>query len=419
MLVTSAGEQARRGPPRRLLRRRRRRSSRRGVEQRCSTRGAKGIVLDLRGNGGGLLDEAVLRGEHLHPQGHDRLAPTARTRPRQVFNADGRRDLGQDPARRCSSTSGTASRGRDRRPARSQDRDRAHVVGTRTFGKGVFQEVEPALQRRRARHHRRRSTSPRTARTSAAAGVRRGAGITPNVRRRQPPRTPRGRGAARRALGRLAARSQRASDAAPARGADVPSSACSRSAARFLVGEPFFERGRAPRRSTARPARRARRRPRAAARPAARRPRRRSCAGIGRPDVARDVIEALMLDRGLRAPLRPGGRAGGARRPAGRRRRRRRAATCATCRRSRSTRPRARDFDDAISAERARRTALARVGAHRRRQRLRARPARASTARRYRRAHERVRPRRGRADAARGALERAPARSCRARTASR
>ena len=36
-----------------------------------------------------------------------------------------------------------------------QDHHRATVVGTHTFGKGVFQEEERALQRRRAGHHRR------------------------------------------------------------------------------------------------------------------------------------------------------------------------------------------------------------------------------------------------------------------------
>ena len=55
------------------------------------------------------------------------------------------------------------------------------------------------------------------------------------------------------------------------------------------------------------------------------------------PDVARDVLEALMLDRGR---ARPSIRPSSARRAAAaeRARNRRRAATCATCRRSRSTR---------------------------------------------------------------------------------
>ena len=37
-----------------------------------------------------------------------------------------------------------------------KDHGRAKVVGTHTYGKGVFQEIEPLPERRRARHHGRR-----------------------------------------------------------------------------------------------------------------------------------------------------------------------------------------------------------------------------------------------------------------------
>jgi ribonuclease R len=72
---------------------------------------------------------------------------------------------------------------------------------------------------------------------------------------------------------------------------------------RFLVGEPFFGRGRrvtVERSRDARPGRLALLRPNA-------RSRRMQIERIlGRPDVARDVIEALMLDRGLRRSFPPG-----------------------------------------------------------------------------------------------------------------
>jgi len=73
---------------------------------------------------------------------------------------------------------------------------------------------------------------------------------------------------------------------------------------RFLVGEPFFERGR---RVTIERSRDARAGRLALLRPPGRGGGRAQIARLlGRPDVARDVIEALMLDRGLRRGFPPG-----------------------------------------------------------------------------------------------------------------
>jgi ribonuclease R len=72
---------------------------------------------------------------------------------------------------------------------------------------------------------------------------------------------------------------------------------------RFLVGEPFFGRGRwvtVERSRDARPGRLA------LLRPDSRGKRFKIDRVLGRPDVARDVIEALMLDRGLRRAFPPG-----------------------------------------------------------------------------------------------------------------
>jgi ribonuclease R len=73
---------------------------------------------------------------------------------------------------------------------------------------------------------------------------------------------------------------------------------------RFLVGEPFFERGRrvtVERSRDAQPGRLALLRP-----PRTGGGRAQIARVLGRPDVARDVIEALMLDRGLRRSFPPG-----------------------------------------------------------------------------------------------------------------
>ncbi len=72
---------------------------------------------------------------------------------------------------------------------------------------------------------------------------------------------------------------------------------------RFLVGEPFFERGR---RVTVERSRDARPGRLALLRPNQRGGRFKLERTLGRPDVARDVIEALMLDRGLRRSFPPG-----------------------------------------------------------------------------------------------------------------
>jgi ribonuclease R len=72
---------------------------------------------------------------------------------------------------------------------------------------------------------------------------------------------------------------------------------------RFLVGEPFFGRGR---RVTVERARDAQPGRLALLRPDSRGKRFKVARVLGRPDVARDVIEALMLDRGLRRSFPPG-----------------------------------------------------------------------------------------------------------------
>jgi ribonuclease R len=72
---------------------------------------------------------------------------------------------------------------------------------------------------------------------------------------------------------------------------------------RFLVGEPLFERGR---RVTVERSRDARPGRLALLRSDTRGGRAKVARALGRPDVARDVIEALMLDRGLRRSFPPG-----------------------------------------------------------------------------------------------------------------
>jgi carboxyl-terminal processing protease len=103
-------------------------------------RGAEGIVLDLRGNGGGLLQEAVLVGSVFIEEGPI-VSTRGRTQPDRNFGAVGGA-IADDVPLVVLVDGGTASASEIVAGA-VKDRRRGTVVGTRTFGKGVFQEVQP------------------------------------------------------------------------------------------------------------------------------------------------------------------------------------------------------------------------------------------------------------------------------------
>ena len=107
---------------------------------KMTSRGAKGIVLDLRGNGGGLLQEAVLVSSIFIEDGLVTFTK-GRTKPRREFEAQGRA-ISKDIPVVVLVDRGSASASEIVTGA-LRDTKRATVVGTRTFGKGVFQEVLP------------------------------------------------------------------------------------------------------------------------------------------------------------------------------------------------------------------------------------------------------------------------------------
>ncbi|HEV2075507.1 MAG TPA: S41 family peptidase, partial [Thermoleophilaceae bacterium] len=107
---------------------------------RLLERGARGIVLDLRGNGGGLLQEAVLVASIFLEDG-EVVTTEGRTKPERVFEARGDA-IAEDVPVAVLVDGGSASASEIVAGA-LRDRGRATVVGERTFGKGVFQEVQP------------------------------------------------------------------------------------------------------------------------------------------------------------------------------------------------------------------------------------------------------------------------------------
>ena len=100
-------------------------------------KGAEGLVLDLRGNGGGLLDEAILVTSIFQEDGPV-VTTEGRTRSRQTFEAEGD---ALDPHPMVVLTNRDTASASEIVAAALQANDLATVVGTRTFGKGTFQEV--------------------------------------------------------------------------------------------------------------------------------------------------------------------------------------------------------------------------------------------------------------------------------------
>ena len=246
-------------------------------------RGAEGLVLDLRGNGGGLLREAVLVSSIFVEDGLITFTK-GRTKPKREFQAEGKA-IPKDIPVVVLVDRGSASASEIVTGA-LRDRKRATVVGTADLREGRLPGGDAALQRRHPRHHRGR-VLPAQRREHRQEGR-----AAHGARGRRPRDRPR-RGPAGRAQDPVPEMSVRA-QGRPAR-LDFPMVGVLRKRGRFLVAEPLF----GPRGSRValdgrggsegelvlvgsgkRGARVVRR--------------------LGRPDVARDVLEALMLDRGLR-----------------------------------------------------------------------------------------------------------------------
>jgi carboxyl-terminal processing protease len=147
--------------------------------------GAKALILDLRENGGGLLDEAVNVASIFIPDGTI-VSTDGRSQPRQVYVAKGGAISTSIPMV-VMVDRGTASAAEIVSGA-LKDRHRAKVVGTHTYGKGVFQEIQP-LPNGGALDITVGEYFTPSGHNLGGGGVREGAGIKPDVYAADNPRS--------------------------------------------------------------------------------------------------------------------------------------------------------------------------------------------------------------------------------------
>jgi carboxyl-terminal processing protease len=149
---------------------------REGVERELRA-GARGIVLDMRANGGGLVEEARLIASIFVEKGTI-VSTRGRTQPSETLSATGGAISPKIPV--VVLVDGNTASAAEIVTAALQDHHRATVVGTHTFGKGVFQEEEPLSNGGALDITVGQYFTP-NGRNLGGAGVKQGAGISPEV----------------------------------------------------------------------------------------------------------------------------------------------------------------------------------------------------------------------------------------------
>jgi carboxyl-terminal processing protease len=103
--------------------------------------GAKGIILDLRNNPGGILEQGLASADLFLKDGQEIASVRTRQGPPQVYNARGSEHILNPPL--VVLVDGYSASAAEIVTGALQDHDRALVVGTTSFGKGLVQTVFP------------------------------------------------------------------------------------------------------------------------------------------------------------------------------------------------------------------------------------------------------------------------------------
>ncbi len=107
--------------------------------QKLKAEGAKGYVIDLRGNGGGIVDQALELSSLFLKDSQEIVSVRSRGQPDEISRA-GRQHMALNVPLVVMTDGGTASASEIVAGA-LQDHDRALVVGMTSFGKGLVQSV--------------------------------------------------------------------------------------------------------------------------------------------------------------------------------------------------------------------------------------------------------------------------------------
>ena len=138
---------------------------------------ASGVILDLRGNPGGLVDEAVELVSAFQRTGVV-VTLKSRSEPDQVKRVSGRAVADEIPML-VLVDKGSASAA-EITAAALQDHHRARVIGTRTYGKGVFQQTFPMGGGASLKLTVGEFYTP-DGRNLGGGGVKQGAGVKPDL----------------------------------------------------------------------------------------------------------------------------------------------------------------------------------------------------------------------------------------------